>query len=58
MVVLHGNALGPAAIENNVNLWKAVDLLRNDHGYNLDTVVINGLGSSENPDRFYVVMTK
>ena len=58
MVVLHGDALGPGAIENNINLWKAVDLLRNDYGYNLDNVVVNGIGSSENPDRFYIIMTK
>lgn len=57
IVVLHGDALSTAS-NYNTNLWKAVDLLRNDHGYNLDKVLINGLGTDANPERFVIVMTK
>lgn len=56
-VVLKGDALTVVG-EYNTILWKAVDLLENNHGYNLDQVVVNGLGSKDNPDRFYIVMTK
>lgn len=56
-VVLKGDSLTVLG-EYNTNLWKAVDMLQNDHGYNLDKVVVNGLGTRDNPDRFYIVMTK
>lgn len=56
-IVLHGDALSPA-LYYNTNLWKAVDLLRNDHGYKLNKVLINGLGTDANPERFVIVMTK
>ena len=56
-VVLKGDSLTIVG-EYNTNLWKAVDMLQNDHGYNLDKVVVNGLGTRDNPDRFYIVMTK
>lgn len=57
MIVMEGDAITVGRMFNT-NLWKAVDLLRNDYGYNLDKVVVNGLGTSANPDRFYIVMTK
>ena len=64
IVVLKANALTSeaafdiSAARNNVNLWIIIDLLRNDLGYNLDKLVVNGLGTGDNQDRFYVVMTK
>jgi hypothetical protein len=39
-VVLKGDSLTVVG-EYNTNLWKAVDMLQIDHGYNLDKVVIN-----------------
>jgi hypothetical protein len=38
-VVLKGDSLTVVG-EYNTNLWKAVDMLQIDHGYNLDKVVI------------------
>ncbi len=56
-VVLRGEAL-TTLLENNVIFWKAVDLLKNDYGYALDKLVVNGPGTENNPERFYAVMTK
>jgi hypothetical protein len=56
-IVLQGDAL-TSARESNKEFWKAIDLVEHDFGYKLDKVVVNGIGSEPNPDRFYVIMTK
>jgi hypothetical protein len=32
--------------------------LKQEFGYSIDNIAVNGLGSRDNPDRLYVVMTK
>ena len=56
-IVLYGEALTTIRTPNKV-FWQAVELLEHDFGYKLDKVVVNGLGSEANPERFYVIMTK
>jgi hypothetical protein len=38
--------------------WKAIEILEHNFGYKLDKLVINGLGSEANPERFYAALTK
>ena len=57
-VVLKGYAETFITGKPNIYLWQAVDLLKHQFGYKLDKVLVNGLGSEANPERFYVIMTK
>jgi hypothetical protein len=57
MVVLQGNLLTFGS-EYNSAFWKAIELLENEYGFNIDKFAVNGIGSSVNPDRFYVIMTR
>jgi hypothetical protein len=38
--------------------WEAIDLLEDDYGYKLDSILSSGLGSVGNPTRFFAVMSK
>ena len=38
--------------------WEAIDLLEDDYGYKLDSILSSGLGSVANPTRFFAVMSK
>jgi hypothetical protein len=57
MVVLKGNLLTFAS-EYNTAFWKAIEVLENEYGFNIDKFAVNGIGSEINPERFYVIMTK
>jgi hypothetical protein len=57
-VVLKGYAQNPITGEPNTKLWQAVESLKHQFGYKLDKVLVNGLGSEANPERFYVILTK
>jgi hypothetical protein len=56
-IVLNGDALTSTAARNE-KFWAAIELLEHDLGYKLDKLVVNGIGSEANPERFYVIMTK
>lgn len=45
-------------LEYNPVLWKVIEILKQEFGYSIDNIAVNGLGSRDNPDRLYVVMTK
>ena len=45
-------------LEYNPVLWKVIEMLKQEFGYSIDNIAVNGLGSRDNPDRLYVVMTK
>ena len=38
--------------------WEAIDLLEEEHGFKLDSVLSSGMGSVANPTRFFAVMSK
>jgi hypothetical protein len=40
------------------DFWKAIDILKRDYGFNLDKLVIKGIGSEMNPEIYYGVMFK
>jgi hypothetical protein len=42
----------------NVDLWKAMDLLKNSYGFKIQEVMTSGVGSQGNPTTVYVLMTK
>jgi hypothetical protein len=42
----------------NSALWEAMDLLKNQYGFKLQTVMTSGVGSQGNPTVVYIVMTK
>ena len=45
-------------LEYNPVLWKVIEMLKQEFGYSIDNIDVNGIGSRDNPDRLYVVMTK
>jgi hypothetical protein len=45
-------------LEYNPVVWKVIEMLEQEFGYSIDNIAVNGLGSRDNPDRLYVVMTK
>jgi len=57
---LSGDESGASAddLEYNPVLWKVMEILKQEFGYSIDNIAVNGLGSRDNPDRLYVVMTK
>ena len=64
MVVLKGDfiSLSPSTsmFKTNYNnvFWHAIEILRQEFGFTLDKLVINGFGSVINPERMYAVMIK
>ena len=42
----------------NSNIWEAMDLLKTQHGFNLQNVMTSGVGSVGNPTTVYILMTK
>jgi hypothetical protein len=51
-------AAGADDLEYNPVIWKVIEMLKQEFGYSIDNIVVNGIGSRDNPDRLYVVMTK
>jgi hypothetical protein len=47
-----------ADLEYNPVIWKVIEMLKQEFGYSIDNIVVNGIGSRDNPDRLYVIMTK
>jgi hypothetical protein len=45
-------------LEYNPVIWKVIEMLKQEFGYSIDNIVVNGLGSRDNPDRLYVIMIK
>ena len=37
--------------------WDAIDLLENQYGYNLESILSLGVGSQGNPTRFFAVLS-
>ena len=64
MVVLKGDLVSAspstAMFKTNYNnvFWHAIEILRQEFGFTLDKLVINGFGSVINPERMYAVMIK
>ena len=42
----------------NSNVWNAMDMLKNEHGFKLQNVMTSGVGSEGNPTVVYILMTK
>lgn len=49
--------LGPTR-QSNTDLWTAMDLLKNQHGFIIQQVMTSGVGSVGNPTTVYILMTK
>jgi len=64
MVVLKGDLVsaspGTSLFKTNYNnvFWHAIEILRQEFGFNLDKLLVNGFGSVINPERMYAVMIK
>ena len=64
MVVLKGDLVSASPstsmFKTNYNnvFWHAIEILRQEFGFTLDKLVINGFGSVINPERMYAVMIK
>ena len=64
MVVLKGDLVsaspGTSLFKTNYNnvFWHAIEILRQEFGFTLDKLVVNGVGSVINPERMYAVMVK
>lgn len=52
------SATSGAILNSPTDFWKAIDILKNDYNFSLDKLIINGAGSSSNPEIFYAVMFK
>ena len=52
------SAADTSDLEYNPVIWKVIEMLKQEFGYSIDNIVVNGIGSRDNPDRLYVVMTK
>jgi hypothetical protein len=39
-------------------LWEAMDLLKNQYGFKVQSVMTSGVGSQGNPTVVYILMTK
>lgn len=55
-VIIRGDLI--YAFEFNKDLWKAMDLLKNQHGYKLQQIMTSGVGSEGNPTVVYILMVK
>lgn len=57
-VVLEGNKLtfGPGGYVNNQYLWQGVDLVK-QQGYIIDAVTMSGIGTTDNPDVYHVILS-
>ena len=42
----------------NTDLWKAMDLLKDQYGFKVQQVITSGVGSVGNPTTVYILMTK
>ena len=49
--------LGPTG-QSNIDLWAAMDLLKNQYGFKILQVMTSGVGSVGNPTTVYILMTK
>jgi hypothetical protein len=64
MVVLKADLVsaspGTSMFKTNYNnvFWNGIEILRQEFGFTLDKLVINGFGSVINPERMYAVMVK
>ena len=64
MVVLKGDLVsaspGASLFKTNYNnvFWHGIEILRQEFGFTLDKLVVNGFGSVINPERMYAVMVK
>ena len=64
MVVLKGDLVsaspGTSLFKTNYNnvFWHAIEILRQEFGFTLDKLVVNGFGSVINPERMYAVLVK
>jgi hypothetical protein len=64
MVVLKGDLAssspGTSLFKTNYNnvFWHGIEILRQEFGFTLDKLVVNGFGSVINPERMYAVMVK
>ena len=64
MVVLKGDLVSASPstsmFKTNYNnvFWHAIEILRQEFGFTLDKLVINGFGSVINPERMYAVLIK
>jgi hypothetical protein len=64
MVVLKGDLVsaspGSSLFKTNYNnvFWHGIEILRQEFGFTLDKLVVNGFGSVINPERMYAVMVK
>ena len=64
MVVLKGDLVsaspGPSLFKTNYNnvFWHGIEILRQEFGFTLDKLVVNGFGSVIKPERMYAVMVK
>ena len=64
MVVLKGDLVsaspGTSMFKTNYNnvFWHGIEILRQEFGFTLDKLVVNGFGSVINPERMYAVMVK
>ena len=64
MVVLKGDLVSAspstAMFKTNYNnvFWHGIEILRQEFGFTLDKLVVNGFGSVINPERMYAVMVK
>jgi hypothetical protein len=64
MVVLKGDLVssspGTSLFKTNYNnvFWHGIEILRQEFGFTLDKLVVNGFGSVINPERMYAVMVK
>ena len=64
MVVLKGDLVSASPstsmFKTNYNnvFWHAIEILRQEFGFTLDKLVVNGFGSVINPERMYAVMIK
>lgn len=45
-------------ISPNTDLWKAMDMLKNQYGFKLQEIITNGEGTEANPTSVYILMTK
>jgi hypothetical protein len=54
-VVLEGEKI-PLGLEENTNIWRAVDLVK-QQGYVIDSVLLTGQGSKGNPHDYIITLS-
>jgi hypothetical protein len=57
-VILQGDLITPIERLLNHELWQAMDLLRDQYGFNIHHIMTSGVGSEGNPTVVYILMTK